>query len=220
MVESKYNFKELMKDRHSSRRFQSKEIPEEVLKDIISISILSPSWCNSQAWNIYVVSGNTLEEIRKEWISKNNQKIKGYADMPPGHRTDFYERSQKTMAEFFKGFEDPKFKKAANINEVQWDLFKAPTLIYLTLPKEGSKYSILDLGGLELAILLASKDHGVDSIPAYETIKYPDVIRKHVKIPENEDIIIGIALGYEDKNIINEYRSKKLKLEDCCHFCK
>ena len=75
-MESKYNFKELMKERHSCRRFQPKKIPEEVLKDIITISLDSPSWCNSQPWNIYITTGNTLEEIRKEWKPKNKRKLK------------------------------------------------------------------------------------------------------------------------------------------------
>ena len=79
-------------------------------------------------------------------------------------------------------------------------------------------YSVLDLGALEMSILLSAKDHGVNSIVAYETIKYPDVLRKYCKIPDNEDIIIGIALGYEDNNIINSHRAEKMKLEECCHF--
>ena len=96
-MESKYNFRELMKERHSCRKFQSKPIPEATLKDIISISLMAPSWCNSQPWNIYVASGKTMEEIRKEWIAKGKEKVKGYADVNPGHRTDFSERSQATM---------------------------------------------------------------------------------------------------------------------------
>ena len=47
---------------------------------------------------------------------------------------------------------------------------------------------------------------------------YPDVLRKNMKIPENEDIVIGIALGYEEKCLLNEHRSKKLTLEEACHF--
>ena len=101
-MESKYNFKELMKERHSCRRFQPKKIPEEVLKNIITISLDSPSWCNSQPWTIYLATGNTLEEIRKEWQEKKKAKTKGYADIDHGHRTDFSERSQACMAEFFK----------------------------------------------------------------------------------------------------------------------
>ena len=65
---------------------------QETLKSIISTALDSPSWCNSQPWNIYVASGNTLSEIRKLWISKNEKGEKGYSDLDPGHRTDFSER--------------------------------------------------------------------------------------------------------------------------------
>ena len=47
-MNSKYKFNELMKERHSVRKFQKKEIPENILKEIISISLLSPSWANTQ----------------------------------------------------------------------------------------------------------------------------------------------------------------------------
>ena len=220
-MDSKYKFKELMKERHSSRKFQKKEIPENILKEIISISLLSPSWGNTQPWNIYVASGNTLEEIRKIWISKNKENVKGYSDIPPGHRTEFSERSQKIMenlinkvGEFLK---DPTMKE---FNEANATMFSAPTVVYLTLPKGHTKYSILDLGALEMSIMLAAKDFGVDSIVAYELIKYPDVLRNSCKIPENEDIIIGIALGYEENDILNKYRADKLSLDEVCHFYK
>ena len=215
-MESKYNFRELMKERHSCRKFQSKKIPEEVLKDIISISLMSPSWCNSQPWTIYVATGNTLEEIRKEWISKNKEKVKGYADINPGHRTDFSERSQSTMAKFFKIGDNLQNKK--ELEESNADFFNAQAMVYLTLNKGHIPYSVLDLGGIEMSIMLAAKDHGVDSIPAYTTIMYPDVLRKYLKISEKEDIVIGVALGYEEKCQLNDLRSEKLTLEEACHF--
>ena len=98
------------------------------------------------------------------------------------------------------------------------DMFKAPAVVYLTLNKGHMPYSLLDLGGIEMAIMLAAKDHGVDSIPAYTTIMYPDVLRKYLKISEKEDIAIGIALGYEEKCPLNDMRSEKLTLEEACHF--
>ena len=215
-MESKY-FDDLMKSRHSTRYFQKKEIPEETLKQIISTSLQAPSWCNSQAWNIYVASGKTLSEIRDIWITKNQEGIKGYSDLPPGHRTDASERSQKTMNKFFKDAgeftKDPK-----SFMDCQKYLFNAPSIVYLTLPKGAIQYSILDLGALEMSILLSAKSHGVDSLFAYEAIKYPDILRKFCKIPDNEDIIIGIALGYEDDNILNKFRAEKLSLDEACHF--
>ena len=101
---------------------------------------------------------------------------------------------------------------------MQSAFFNAPTMVYLTVNKGHTEYAVLDLGGLEMAIMLAAKDHGIDSIPAYTTIMYPDVLRKYLKISDKEDIVIGIALGYEEKCKINEHRSVKMTLDEACHF--
>ena len=218
---SKFNFKELMKERHSARDFQSKEIPEETLKAIVTTALDSPSWCNSQPWNVYVVTGKPLEEIRKEWIAKNDQKLKGYADIQPVHRTEFSERCQKNMQEEFKLIEETtKDKELKNFWRKNIECFSAPAIVYLTVHKGHSKWSIYDLGGFGMALMLAAKDLGVDSVVAYELAKYPDVLRKYVKIPETEDIAVGIALGYESDDIVNKFRAKKSTLDEVCHFVK
>ena len=218
---SKYKFDELMKDRHSARDFQSKEIPEETLKKIITIALDSPSWCNSQPWKVYVVTGKPLEEIRKEWIAKNEEKIKGYADLQPVHRTEFSERCQKNMEEEFKLIkEQTKDPEMISFWRKNIECFNAPAVVYLALHKGHSKWSCYDLGGFGMALMLAAKDLGVDSVVAYELVKYPDVLRKHVKIPDDEDIAVGIALGYENDDIVNKFRAKKSKLEDVCQFIK
>ena len=213
------SFDNLMKLRHSVRFFEAKEIPSQTPKEIMSTALQSPSWCNSQTWAIYVASGKTLTEIKKIWIQKNNEGIKGYSDINPGHRTETSEKTQKNMNQLFKDIgellKDPTMKEFMDSQKV---LFNAPTLVYLTLPKKRIEYSILDLGAIEMSIILAAKSHGVDSLIAYETIKYPDVIRNFCKVPEDEDIVIGIALGYEDNNELNKFRAKKLTIEEVCHF--
>ena len=55
------------------------------------------------------------------------------------------------------------------------DLFNPQAIIYFSVYKRDNEYSILDLGGIEVSIMLAAKDHGIDLIPAYVTIMYPDV---------------------------------------------
>ena len=101
-MSSELSFTKIMKQRHSARCFLPKPIPKETLKEIIETSFLTPSWGNSQPWTFYVASGTTLENIRKDWISKNKEKIKGYSDIEPGHRNDFSERCQKCMTKISK----------------------------------------------------------------------------------------------------------------------
>ncbi len=215
----KYNLKALMQERHSVRNFQKKEIPENIIKEIITIAQRAPSWENSQPWNVYIATGEVLEQIRKEWREKNEKKTKGYADMNPGHRTNFSDQGRKNMEDFMedvaKFCKDPKMENFWLANIV---LFNSPAIVYLTLNKGYMPYSVYDLGGFGMSLTLAAKDYGVDSITAYELIKYPDILRKNLKVPESEDVIIGIALGYEDDNIMNKYRSKRLPLDKFCHF--
>ena len=219
-MSSKLSFKELMKQRYSCRYFLSKPIPEEILKDIIKTSLSTPSWGNSQPWNIYVSSGNNLEDIRKEYIAKNKEGIKGYSDIEAGHRNEFSEKCQNIMNENKKSLiEHTKDNELKLLWDANNKLFNAPTVVYITIPKKRTQYCLFDSGAIEMAIMLAAKDHGIDSVAAYHSIKYPDILRKHLNVPDDEDIVIGISLGYEDKeNILNKYKSKKVSMEEACHF--
>ena len=72
-------FLEVMEKRHSSRDFKKDEISEDTLKEIVKIASISPSWENSQPWNVYIATGETLETIRETWIDekdKKNQRIR------------------------------------------------------------------------------------------------------------------------------------------------
>lgn len=69
-------------------------------------------------------------------------------------------------------------------------------------------------GGFGMSLMLAATELGIDSIPAYELIKYPYILRDNLPIPEDEDIIMGIALGHESEEHINEYDSPRLDLDE------
>ncbi len=90
----------------------------------------------------------------------------------------------------------------------------APALVYLTLGKEHTEWPVYDLGGFGLALMLAAKDHGIDSIPAYEIVKFPAELRPLLDVPADEDIVMGIALGYAAEDDINDFASSRLPLED------
>ena len=40
------------------------------------------------------------------------------------------------------------------------------------------------------------------------------ILRDNLPIPEDEDIIMGVALGYESEEHINEYESPRLDLDE------
>lgn len=213
------NFKELMEKRYSARDFTSKEISEEDLTEIVEIAELSPSWANSQPWNVYIATGESLSNIREKWIEQNASEIEGNSDLPSGHREDFGERALNNMNQLFgsviETLGDPEeFAKTQPI------LFNSTAILYLTMPKGAPMWSVYDLGAFSMSLMLAACEKDIDSIPAYELIKYPEVLRENLPIPEDEDIIAGIALGYASDAKVNEFRSSRMAVEDILKISK
>ena len=80
-------------------------------------------------------------------------------------------------------------------------------------------WSVYDLGAFSMSLMLAACEKDIDSIPAYELIKYPEVLRENLPIPD-EDIIAGIALGYASDAKVNEFRSSRMDAEDILKISK
>ena len=173
------NFKELMEIRYSARDFTSKEISDNDLNEIIEIAKFSPSWANSQPWNVYIAAGDALSKIRSKWIEQNADEIEGNSDLPSGHREDFGK-----VGDVFGVVDDP-----SDFAKTQPVLFNAPTVVYLTVPKTAPMWSVYDLGAFSMSLMLAAAEKDIDSIPAYELIKYPEILRQNLPISDDESII-------------------------------
>jgi len=53
---------EVIKKRQSVRSYQDKEVPEEILQEILEAGRLAPSPCNNQPWKFIVVRDKNLKE--------------------------------------------------------------------------------------------------------------------------------------------------------------
>jgi len=72
---------EAIKKRQSVRSYQDKEIPEEILQQILEAGRLAPSASNRQGWKFIVVKD---ENLRKKLVPacKNQKFVKTFANLP------------------------------------------------------------------------------------------------------------------------------------------
>ena len=206
------DFQEVLRNRYSCRYFSDQLVSLDVLKDIVADAQRAPSWVNAQEWRVWIATGKTLEAIRQEYSYKTTHGIKGYSDFPVVHRDQWSAMAQENM----KQFSDARV--AAGLLEIkeasQQELFHAPAVAFLTLNSRDNLWSILDLGGFQQTLLLAAADRGIASVPAYNLVKYPDVLRKHLGISEDAVIAIGIALGYPLDCALTRHRSVRRPVDD------
>lgn len=208
-------FDDLVNYRRSIRKFSDKTINEGTLKDIIKTAERTPSWANAQAWQVYVATGDTLKQIKQHHLESVEKGISGRSDFATMHRDQWTQVAQHNMAKWSSNLQEYLGENASEYSEAQAHLFNAAALVYLVLPKNASLWSVYDLGAFGQTLMLAAADQKIDSMPAYEIVKYPDDVRKIMRIPADNIIAMGIALGYRDSEAkINGFRSDRVSLDE------
>lgn len=202
---------EALRTRISTRKFTNKTISFDTLKAIVDEARKAPSWVNSQPYTIYLAMGEKLEAIRnlQEKLEKGGQK--GNSELPVMARNFWSERAQKNM----KYWTEHLGEAQQYMGPSSARLYDAPAVVYLTLPEGYSDWSLYDLGSLGNSIILSATARGIASMTAYQFVKYPEMLHRELEIPKDEKIIIGIGLGYRDKDAkVNEIRSSRNRLEE------
>ena len=83
------------------------------------------------------------------------------------------------------------------------------------MDKTLTSWSMFDLGLFVQSFLMTLHAEGLGGCPQAMLTVYPDIICRHLDIPENIKIAIGISLGYPDNNAAaNKYRSQRMDVKE------
>lgn len=208
-----------LNSRFTCRAFKEEPVSKEVLLKVMNDATRSPSWANTQPWEIFVAGGGVLENIRRTYMERFSKDVPINPDIPwvENWPPEMEERIKELGIQRFKHLKISREDKTArNANyRLNFKFFDAPTVVYLCMKENLTEWSIFDMGLLSQSIMLAAKGYGVDSAPAVNLVAYPDVIRKEIEIPEELAIIFGIALGYrDDKSPQNTFKSPRRPLKE------
>jgi len=76
------DFMDILKSRRSVRRFEEKDIPEDLLREVLESVQWSPSWANTQCWEIIRVKDQAIKEKLQETIAPKNPATKAVTGAP------------------------------------------------------------------------------------------------------------------------------------------
>ena len=72
----------IIKTRRSIRAYQENDIPEEILNQVLESIRWSPSWANTQCWEIVLVKDRAQKERLKETLRDTNPAKKAIVQAP------------------------------------------------------------------------------------------------------------------------------------------
>jgi len=205
---------EVMEKRRSIRAFLPQPIPKPILQEILQSALRAPSWGNTQPWRITVVGGEILQAMIEELVQKASAGEPPQADLeipqdwPEPLARRYKENGKRLLAILDIGREDKEKRKAHMMNMFRF--FGAPQAIYIQIDKSLGPYSIFDAGLLAENIALLGAEKGLGTCFLAVSVWYADVVRRHTGISENDQIVIGMAIGYPDCNApVNQFRSDR-----------
>ncbi|MBW2091374.1 MAG: nitroreductase [Deltaproteobacteria bacterium] len=192
-----------VKTRKSIRAYKTDPVPKQVLTKIIETALRAPSAMNVQPWEITIVTGEPLDEIRK-----GNLEMLGSGKMPGsdfGHSKPYegvYKERQRALG--FGLYKLLGIERDDKQKRMEWTMkgfrsFDAPASIILYADESlETRFASSDIGGLIQTICLVALEYGLGTCINGQGIMFPEVVRKVTGIPESKKMYISIAIGYPD----------------------
>ncbi|MFD0916584.1 nitroreductase [Pseudahrensia aquimaris] len=216
---------EAIAGRRSVRAFFDTPIPRQTIIDILQTAARAPSGTNMQPWKVTVATGETLKTLCDAVVGAHNdpnfereQTYKYYPDQFP---EPFLARRRKVGWDMYGllGIEKGDKEKMHAQHGENYRFFGAPVGMMFTMDKRLEIGSWLDYGMFLQNIMIAARGHGLETCPQAAWAPFHKVIRPVLNIPDEDIVLCGMALGYEDTEAtINTLKVDRAPLEDFAVF--
>ncbi len=208
-----------LKERFSCRRFLPRPVSREIIESILELAQLTPSWCNTQPWQIMLLSGEALAQLRESLYAHANSGAHANPDFPfpPSYEGIYRYRRKVCGVQLYQSLGIGKDDRAAAAQQglENFRFFGAPHVLLITTPDSLGVYGAIDCGLYVGSFILAARECGVDSIPQAALASYPDWLREYFQLPPERKFVCGISFGYADMaHPINRYRTERADIGD------
>jgi len=212
--------------RRSIRKFRADEVPESLLREILEAARWSPSWGNTQPWEIIVVTGEKLKKFKR---ANRQMQLDGALPQPdttmpatwPEHIKQRYNdvgKSVLTALNIPRGDKEARQRYYSDMAS----LFGAPAMLLFCLDQGiAREYGMLDIGAILQTTCLLAHARGLGSCILSATVLYPAMARELLSLPSSKAIIMGAALGYPTAGApVNEFARERTSLDSLTLWLK
>jgi nitroreductase len=221
--------------RRSVRGFLPAPVARETVEEILAVASRAPSGTNIQEWKVYVLmgaakqrlSGSVLaahnDEYERKKLKQEPQHVEEYSYYPRQWFEPYLGRRRKLGWELYGllGIGKTDYDKMHEQHGRNYTFFGAPVGLIFTIDRRMESGCWLDYGMFMQNIMVAARGRGLDTCPQQAFATYHKVIRAELKLPENEQVLCGMSLGFEDKDeIANRLTTARAPVAEFAVFCE
>ncbi len=220
------NFENLMRQRYSARAFLKDPVPPGIIRHILDVAQKTPSWCNTQPWEVFVTeTPEATETLRQKLYDQAAGGAEPRPDKPfPREYVGVHDTRRKECGMALYGALDigRKDREARQRQMLRnYELFGAPHALLVFCHESLGFYGGVDCGLYLQAFMLAALDQGVHSVAQASLAAYPDLLREHLEVPTDRHLLFGCSFGYADeRDPVNRYRTDRAGIADAVTFVR
>jgi nitroreductase len=198
------NVYEAVRSRRSVRSFLGRPVPTAVLTRVVSAALRAPSGGNLQPWQVYLLSGSRLEDLKtrvRRRIAAGDSgdplPVQPYpAALPAIHAHRLADMGQRRYGAAGVAQEDKDGR--ARIRARNWECFGAPTALFCYLDERMLPPQWMDAGIFLQSVMLLLRAEGLDSCSQIAWAEYHRTVAEVIKPPDCHVLACGMSIGYAD----------------------
>lgn len=215
---------EALKTRITTRQFLDTPVPDDVLREILTKALRSPSGGNLQPWNVHVMTGDVLTNFKKDAVEIT---LAGKTEEPthPAYPQPLWEPMRswryKLGEDMYALLGIPRENK---MGRLVWfaqnaKFFEAPVGLIITGDKRLGAPQHMDIGIFIQSLMLLAREAGLHTAPQGWWRNWTSVCHKYLDIPEEQEVMVGMAIGYGDADApVNNLYADRAELDELVKF--
>lgn len=216
------NVSEAVAGRRSTRAFLDKPVDLDVVRQILDQARMAPSGCNFQPWRGTVLSGAKLREVQDAMAASAPQDPAEYSWSDPEQSPAHKARLRELGGLMYSAMGIERGDRAARDGFARSNIysFGAPVVLMVHFERFMGAPQWSDVGMWLQTIMLLCQEHGLDTCPQEWMALYARLIKQHIGVPDDEQILFcGIAIGYGDHAAtVNRFARPRVPLDQQVRF--
>ncbi len=210
----------LLADRWSCRGYLPDEVPRDTIERLLTAAGRTPSWCNTQPWEVTVLSGEATASLVKAMATDAEHWTPDIA-FPPGYEGVYADRRRESGWQLYEAVGVAKGDRDGSAAQMMrnFEFFGAPHAAIVTTSASLGAYGAIDCGLFIDTFLLAAQALGLGACAQAAIAMRAGVVREHLGLPDDRQVVAGIAFGLPDpQHATNTYRTTRVPLEEFVTF--
>lgn len=206
-------------DRMSIRKFKPEPVPREILREVVDTARWSPSYKNTQPWEVLVLSGNKKKALTQHLVKLLESGAPTSPDLadpqswPPAEAAKIAHLYKMRAEATGIDLSDPQIVFKAK--KANFGFYGAPHAIYLFQEASLPSWSLFDLGLFAQSLMLAAHAKGLGTVPQAFATDYAREVKRFLDIPSDKRLVLGISIGYPDLDApANKLRTDRVETEE------